>query len=564
MKKNLFLSIFFSFCFIFLIPSIIQAQAEEIKSFNTTVRVNTDATINVEEKIVYDFGDLEKHGIFRDIPYITVNADGKRYKMDIGQISVTKEDGTPYSFSTSTVNDDLRVKIGDANVLITGVNTYLIQYTVGGALTYYSDHDELYWNMTGDKWDVPIGESSFDVVLPTLIAKDSIQMKCFTGSHGQSSSDCSYKTGSAVSGKSSVSLGAKQGLTGVVGFPKGVVAVLESQEVVRFEDTLSGKILLFLLGVLVFVWYIGLPLGIPIYWWFFGRDPKALIGEVRAWYDPPSAKDGRRLTPSETGVLVDESVDTRDIFACVIDLARRGYLKIVEEKKGSFCFVKQKESMNDATLQKFEKELLDRFFGETKGEDKVYLKTKNLSTPVEKVKDILYTTMTSTGFFPSNPNTVRTIWYAVAGVAFFTGNILLTVVAFIFGRVMPRKTVYGAGQANIGKSLKNFLKSQERQLEFQAKNQQFFEKLLPFAVAFGVEKVWAERFKDINMRNPDWYQGYDNRSFTSAYLISSMHSSFNSFNTSVTPVRSSTGHSSGFSSGGFSGGGGGGGGGGSW
>jgi uncharacterized membrane protein len=93
----------------------------------------------------------------------------------------------------------------------------------------------------------------------------------------------------------------------------------------------------------------------------------------------------------------------------------------------------------------------------------------------------------------------------------------------------------------------------------------FFEKLLPYAVAFGVEKVWAGRFKDIKLHNPDWYQSYDNRAFTTAYFLGSMNSSFSNFRTSATPTRSSSGFSSGFSSGGgFSGGGGGGGGGGSW
>ena len=91
-----------------------------------------------------------------------------------------------------------------------------------------------------------------------------------------------------------------------------------------------------------------------------------------------------------------------------------------------------------------------------------------------------------------------------------------------------------------------------------------FEKLLPYAVAFGVEKIWANRFKDIQLRQPEWYSGYGSSSrFNSVYFTNSLNSSFSSVRSAATPVSSSTGHSSGFS-GGSSGGGGGGGGGGSW
>jgi len=144
-------------------------------------------------------------------------------------------------------------------------------------------------------------------------------------------------------------------------------------------------------------------------------------------------------------------------------------------------------------------------------------------------------------------------------------NFPLALIAFTFGRAMPRKTIFGVESANISKSLKNFLTSQERQLEFQAKNQTMFEKLLPYAVAFGVERIWAQRFKDFQLKQPDWYSSYDStRGFNSIIFASSLSSSMSSFRSAATPVSSTTGHSSGFGGGGFSGGGGGGGGGGSW
>ena len=196
-------------------------------------------------------------------------------------------------------------------------------------------------------------------------------------------------------------------------------------------------------------------------------------------------------------------------------------------------------------------------------EREVRLKDLDMAMTVESVKNKLYKNLVSEGFFAQNPQTVRTVWMVVAGLALFTGNFFLAVVAFIFGRVMPRKTLFGVGQANVGKSLKNFLSSQSRQLEFQAKEQLFSRNYFPMLLPLVWKKCGRDRFKDIKLTSPDWYQGYDNRAFTAGYLLSSMNSSYSSFRSIATPTSSSSGFSSGFS-GGSSGGGGGGGGGGSW
>lgn len=130
--------------------------------------------------------------------------------------------------------------------------------------------------------------------------------------------------------------------------------------------------------------------------------------------------------------------------------------------------------------------------------------------------------------------------------------------------VCQEKTKEGAEAKNIAFSLRNFLKSQERQLEFQADKQMMFEKLLPYAIVFGVEKIWAKRFKDLDLVSSSWYQGYGSGRFNSYLFVNNLNSSLSSFRSSATPTRSSSGFSSGFGGGGSSDGGSGGGGGGSW
>jgi len=558
--KKIFL--FFTFFFLLSFPKI--TLAEQIDDFNTKIQINKNGTILVQEQIVYNFGDLQKHGIFRDIPLIKTNKEGKKFKLDITNIQVVNQEGGSYQYTLSNQDNNVQIKIGSASQFVTGIVDYIISYQVSGALTYYSEHDELYWNTTGNAWQVPILKASAEVILPEQIEASDIKSICYTGGAGSTTQNCtSTSQANTVNLISTLPFSTNQGLTIAVSFPKGIVAVVEPKEYVSFFDTILGKFLLFIFGLCLLFWYTLYPIWLPIKWYLHGRDPKVEIGVVRAWFDPPQTKDKRPFTPGETGTVVDESVDLRDILATVVDLARRGYIRIEEKKKSDFYLIKLKEFATDSSLQEYEKKLLKGIF---ESDTEVRLKDQELYETVEDVKKTLYQSLIKNGSFPDDPQKKRTFYNVIAGLALFTGNLLLVLMALIFGRVMFKKTKLGKEQANVAKSLYNFLSSQTKQLEFQANKQMFFEKLLPFAVAFGVEKVWAKRFSTLKLTPPDWYRGYNNNTFTTAYFISSLNSSLNSFSSVSRPPTSTTstsGFSSGFS-GGSSGGGGGGGGGGSW
>ncbi len=66
-------------------------------------------------------------------------------------------------------------------------------------------------------------------------------------------------------------------------------------------------------------------------WYYKGRDPDP-GRSVAPMYEPP--KD---MTPAESGTLLDDSLDPRDITSTLIDLAVRGYVKIEQiETPGLF------------------------------------------------------------------------------------------------------------------------------------------------------------------------------------------------------------------------------------
>lgn len=553
-----------------------EAVTEQIRTFDVTIEVQPSGIFRVTEEISYDFGDLERHGIFRHIPSISTNAEGKEFLLVIDDIKVVTEDGTPYQYQITKEDDWVKLQIGNPDYTISGEHTYIISYSVSGDIRYFYDHDELYWNATGNEWDIPIEEATVQVTLPIPESKSEsnseeplekpadqplIDVRCYTGATGISDEACLIeRKGSTIQVSTTESLNSDEGLTVAVAFPKSYVEVIEPQPVIGFFDTLPGKLTAIAIGIAAIGWYLIYPLWLPIQWWLHGRDPE--VGRpVTAYFDPPNAPDGRPLTAAETGTLIDESVQPRDMSAMVISLAQQGYLRIEERRKKDFYVVKT-EKKHGKELQDYEKKFLKQIFGK---KTEVHLKGENLSKLYQDIGDILYKKLTAEGFFPENPKKIKTAYGIVIGIAGATFNLLLIVMAVIFGMNMSKKTTYGARAANKARGLRNFLKSQERQLEFQAEKQLLFEKLLPFAVAFGVEKQWAKRFQGGTIQEPEWYTGYyGSRGFTAGAFAQSLNNSSAQMGSAFNyQTSSSTGHSSGFS-GGFSGGGGGGGGGGSW
>jgi uncharacterized membrane protein YgcG len=531
-------------------------SAEEILQFDGIVQVNPDGTIQATETIVYDFGPEQRHGIFRTIPFVKTNQEEKLFQMRFDVLSVTNEQGTAYQFKELKEDKRVLIQIGDPDSTITGINTYKITYIVRGALTYFDQYDELYWNATGTDWEVPIRNVTYVINLPKDVLMDEVEGICYTGVTGSTEQNCMVeKTNHGVlfqTGK----LDSGEGLTVAVRFPKGLVAVLEPEEYKEFFKTILGKIVLAGIILVAVFWYLLYPLWLPLKWWIYGRDPD--VGKAaRAWYNPPQTSAGRVFSPAETGTIIDEKVDTREIVAMMVDLARRGYLHIIEKGENHFLLKKVKDP---ADLDEIEKDFIEGIFNTS---DEVDLKKKKMHTHVEHIKSQIYDRLTKEGYFPENPEKIRLFYGGMIGAAAITFNIPLLISAIVFGLNVVRKTKEGAQAANKARAMKSFLTSQERQLQFQAEKQLFFEKLLPFAIAFGVEKKWADRFKDMDLTPPDWYKGKFTNGYTTGYLVHSLSSVSTQVNQASAAPVSSTGHSSGFS-GGFSGGGGGGGGGGSW
>ncbi|MFZ2803864.1 MAG: DUF2207 domain-containing protein [Patescibacteria group bacterium] len=543
---------------------------EQIDDFSVNATLAPDRTVTFDEQIKYDFGDQEKHGIYRYIP-VSYDRNGATYKLRLNVTNVER-DGNSEQYDQSTSDGNLNLKIGNPDVGdLTGPHAYEIVYNTNRAINFFPDHDELYWNVTGNGWEVPIDQSSFNLTLPTGIDMGAVSSTCFTGAYGSTEKACTITAqGNVLTFKTTRALDAEEGFTIVVGLPKGVITPPTTQDEINMFLSDNGA-LGFPLGafLLMFAW-----------WWFKGRDPKK--GTIIPEYEAP-----QKLAPAVIGAaMTTGSIPGRATTATIIDLARRGYLKIkFGEKKGllstsqTFTFVKQ--AGGKGALTDFENDLYSGMFEIGDEQTIEGLKDDQFYEDVAKFRKHVQAVIDGMGLFDKNPGRVRAIYIFMGGaagwiLAYAIGSNALGITCAIatgiiiagFGYLMPRRTPAGAKLLTDIDGFKWFLSVTEKdRLAFSdapKRTPEQFMDLLPYAIVFEVEKKWAEQFASLNIPPPSWAEGSTTTGWNTALFVSNLgalHSAASS--SAYASPSSSGGGGSGFSGGG-SGGGGGGGGGGSW
>jgi uncharacterized membrane protein len=367
----------------------------------------------------------------------------------------------------------------------------------------------------------------------------------------------------------------REGLTAVVGWDKGLIP----------EPTRADKVA----GFLGANWPLGLPvpvlLGMLFLWSRRGRDPRQLPVSVQ--YEPPTG-----LTPAEAGTLTDESADMRDITATIVDLAVRGHLRIEEREESKlFGLVKDREFVFHRTtpktphppLQRYETEVLEGIFKDGAREVELSDLQNEFYKYLGDIKSGIMDRLVQQRLYARRPDHVRGRWIALgvvlgflmamgggalasgiglAPVSFVVAGIAIGLIVIIVGYHMPARTIAGARTLEKVLGFAEFLERVDKErFERVVKTPEMFERYLPYAMAFGVEKKWAAAFRDIYLEPPTWYAGSNLHGFNASLFSSRLSAmSTRAGSTMSSAPRSSSG--SGFSGGSSGGGGGGGGGGG--
>jgi uncharacterized membrane protein YgcG len=501
-------------------------------------------------------------------------AQGLNWTLGLDLQGATDEDGQPLRVEASRERHYIKYKIWVPGAL-DATRTVVLRYRATNGLRFFEEHDELYWNVTGDEWDKPIEAASALIELPP--GTEGVRAIAFNGVYGSTAQEAAVETlGTTVRIAMPHALAFHEGLTAVVGWNKGVVA----------EPTATDRAV----GVVASNWPLTIP--IPVFFLVFGiwrrrgKDPRRLPVTVR--YEPPPG-----LTPGEAGTLLDNSADLRDVTATLVDLGVRGYLRFEErDDRKLFGLIGKREYLlnrleppSDAVaLAPHERQVFDGVFSGRSSSVELSDLQNEFYTELPKIRTSIFERLLGRGFYHARPDQVRTRWmvggvvlgfllggagsavasrFLMTPVPFIVAAVLVALIVIGFGSVMPARTDAGARALEQVLGFEEFLRRVEAEhlKKVIIGHPELFDRYLPFAMAFGVEKKWAKAFEGIYTDPPTWYVGSHVTNFSVGHLSSSLGELSSKVGSTMTSSpRSSSG--SGFGGGGSSGGGGGGGGGG--
>jgi len=559
-----------------LLLTPISAKAEgyyHYENIDVDIRINQDSTFEVEERQAY-FLDGSFGFFYRDIDLKGLD--------HISGVAVFDSEGNkvlnPEIFYQG---DRLNIKWNfPRRDFSKELKAWTVKYTVHGAIGFYEDYDEIYWNAVFADRQVPVKKATVSVYLPAK--KSQIEAKMFAGFSGSTkqSYDFEIKDGLVLFSGKDIMPG--ENLTVAVWWPKGYI-----QKPFLYRNqlfALSSTALALVLPVLFFIFYFSA-------WKKKGKDERS--GKtIIAQYEPAG------IPPAVSGVLLKQKAGLKEILATLIDLAVRGYVKIIESEKGFSAFKRKVYTFQKVKefddLRLFEKNILSALFDEETTVSSEELKNK-FYLEIPFLERSIYEETALTPYFNGNVQKTRKK-YAVKNIlilflspiAFFTsfllsgalslppivlvcfviilgGLILGAVIGLIFSFQMPALTKEGAEAKWKMLGFKEYLNTAER-FRIGQEVPETFSKFLPYAMIFGVEKQWAERFSYFEYKEQNWYsqapmfsasQQKGPRSFGD---FSSGISSFSRAMTSVftsSPKGGSPGGGGGFAGGGAGGGGGG-------
>ena len=559
-----------------LLPHAARAQDRSlaIERFHSDLHVRTNGELSVTESITVRFTGAW-NGIFRSIPVEYRTDRGANYTLFLDVQSITDDAGNELRLETSRSGRNRVFKIWVPGAT-DATRTVVLRYAVKNGLRFFEEHDELYWNVTGDETEFPIHVATATVILPPGIT--GVRTTAYTGVYGAIDRDVRIvTTENVVEFAATRALSFREGLTVVVGWNPGLIERPSGLDQVR--DFLASNVLL---GVPVLVFFLMFGL-----WRRHGRDPE--LRPIAPQYEPP---DG--LRPAEVGTLVDNSPDMRDVTATIVDLAVRGFLVIEETEEKQFFGLVTNEVFTFrmmrgpdgwGELRRFERKLMDSLFD---GGDRPIVTTSALENSFYRdlpaITAELRKSLVSDGHYLRNPTHVRAFFTVLAvviallvagpGAAFMISvlgqqpatavmaGVLTGTIVFAFGLVMPARTIAGTRSLEAILGFREFLSRVEQpRFEKVIRTPEMFERLLPYAMAFGVEKGWSRAFADIYRTPPDWYHGGSPRGFVIHNFTGNLGRMAAVTGTAMrTAPRSSSGSSGfggggGFSGGGFSGGG---------
>ena len=491
---------------------------EQITDFHSYITVRKDSRLDVTEQIsVIAAGNRIRHGIYRDFP-TSYNVNGIVTNVGFRVLRVLR-DGRSIPYSVVPLENGDRIYMGSKHVPIPpGPYTFTLSYEVDRELGFFKDHDELFWNVTGNGWGFPIDKAEADVTLPK--GAKILGTKAYTGYQGAYGQDFTSGENSNIAlFETTKPLAPRQGLSVAVDWPKGAVhEPTPAQKLMFFIGDNFGFVIPAAAGVLLLIYYL-------IVWGVVkSREPKE---SSFPRFEPPAG-----YSASAVSYIKDKGAGREQMTALIIDLAVKGYLKITKEKHllGHDVYTLTLTG-TEAGLTEIETAISNILFA---GRQSLTLENSQYQV-FQAASDELRWQLSfyEDGNYLENKRYIYAGWIftiITCGSAYLfataaaRGAALLPTAATAFLNLLfppPLKTYTQKGRdlrANID-GFKMFLSVTDRNhfahLSPPDVTPEIFEKYLPYAVALKVESNWADKFgkqleaagQSISSYQPVWYGG---------------------------------------------------------
>jgi uncharacterized membrane protein YgcG len=493
---------------VLVFPAIAAARSFAIERFAVDLDVQPDGSLAVQETLTVTFRGAH-NGLYRTIPVHYVR-QGLDFALRLDDIHALGEAHQPLRTEVSYPGSYVRIKAWVPGA-VDATKTVRILYRVRRGLLTFDDHDELYWNVTGNEWEVPILEAAATVTLPPGLPANSAQVTAYTGPRGFAGTDYQASAGDAIRFRTTRPLRPREGLTIVVGWPPGVVARPAAWQQAWW--------------LVLDNWPFALPvttlLAMGLLWRAYGRDPQA-DHSIKPEYGPPPD-----LVPAEGGALLDQKAEPSDVIATLVDLAVRGAIAIEPVDFDDYIFRRVRDLEADTSLTPLERFVLRKVFGEQLSLHDRHLSAMRRDSEYvfAPIRDRIYRTLVEHRLFSSSPFWVRQGWGWIGGILLLAGGALLVtldqlgplglslaigvgvsgLIVLAFARVMPRRTWRGAKLLVHLRGFQEFLERAEKD-RLERLPPDTLHRLLPWAIALGVTEQWIHRFEGLKVNAPTWYR----------------------------------------------------------
>ncbi|MGB9553815.1 MAG: DUF2207 domain-containing protein, partial [bacterium] len=362
--------------------------------------------------------------------------------------------------------------------------TFHIKYRILGAsqlgtISFYSDFDQFYFQAIGADHDKPMQVAEVYVHIPPGAKKEDLHLWGYgpdpgTGTVEVKDERTAYLQASPLPSQVGIEflllfpVGLIEKPDTVYRNPGSILSQVQAEQAQVEQRARMARLLLDIEYIVALALAILVPLLLFFLWYFKGREYRFPPGTAMI-SGPPSD-----LAPVGVDVLWNQKVTVKGLVATIFHLAHRGFLEIQEEGRDYLLVQKKRKG----ELKSFEQAFLYflfRWSEKGEGEERA-VKLSSLKTTLgyymgalqRKVWDYLKPFK----FFEGDPQKIRG-HYLLASFLLFLGGLLLffwgriiilglsliwcSFFTFLFGMIMPRRSVTGAREAAAWRAFQHYM-----------------------------------------------------------------------------------------------------------